>query len=143
MKNPTGTVMYLIEQAIKEYRKLSQKNVALIVKDITIDQCIVLMILNKDCDVTQNELAHLVFKDSASITRMIELMVKNGYLSRAINVTDRRKYTLQVTIKGKKTLDSLNPVIKKNRETAMKDLSQKEIDTLDEILTKIIGNCKD
>ena len=33
--NPTGTVLYLIEQAIKEYRKVSQRNISKIVKDIS------------------------------------------------------------------------------------------------------------
>ncbi|TRX16230.1 hypothetical protein FNW25_16885, partial [Flavobacterium franklandianum] len=74
-KNPTGTVLYLIEQAIKEYRKVSQRNISKIVKDITIDQCLVLIILNNDAEISQNELANLIFKDNASITRMIELMV--------------------------------------------------------------------
>lgn len=78
IKNPTGTVLYLIEQAIKEYRKVSQKNISEIVKDITIDQCLVLIILNKDAEISQNELATLIFKDNASITRMIELMVKKS-----------------------------------------------------------------
>jgi hypothetical protein len=47
IKNPTGTVLYLVEQAIKEYRKVSQKNISKVVKDITVDQCLVLIILIK------------------------------------------------------------------------------------------------
>lgn len=54
VKNPTGTVLYLIEKAIKEYRKISQKNITKIVKDITVDQCLVLIILNKNTEISQN-----------------------------------------------------------------------------------------
>jgi DNA-binding MarR family transcriptional regulator len=142
IKNPTGTVLYSIEQAIKEYRKVSQKNVSKIVKDITIDQCLVLMILNKDAKISQNELANLIFKDNASITRMIELMVKKEYLNRTIHSKDRRKFNLGITEKGKKTLELIQPIIKINRETALNGLSLEEINFLDKTLNKIITNCK-
>lgn len=142
IKNATGTVLYSIEQAIKEYRKVSQKNIAEIVKDITIDQCLVLMILNKDTKISQNELANLIFKDNASITRMIELMVKKDYLNRTIHKEDRRKFNLEITQKGKKTLELINPIVQINRETALNGLSLEEIDLLDKTLNKIITNCK-
>jgi DNA-binding MarR family transcriptional regulator len=142
IKNPTGTVLYSIEQAIKEYRKMSQKNITKIVKDITIDQCLVLIILNKDAKISQNELANLVFKDNASITRMIELMVRKEYLNRTIHKEDRRKFNLELTEKGKKTIELINPIIQINRETALNGLSLEEIDLLDKMLNKIIINCK-
>ena len=141
-KNATGTVLYLIEQAIKEYRKLSQKNITKIVKDITIDQCLVLIILNKDEKISQNELANLIFKDNASVTRIIELMVKKDYLNRTIHKEDRRKFNLEITEKGKKTLELINPIAQVNRETALYGLSQEEINLLDTTLNKIIANCK-
>jgi len=141
-RNPTATVLYLIEQAIKEYRKISQRNVSKIVKDITIDQCLVLIILNQDDKISQNELANLVFKDNASITRMIELMVKKDYLVRTIHKEDRRKFNLEITEKGKKTLELINPVAELNRETALNGLSLEEINLLGKTLNKIITNCK-
>jgi DNA-binding MarR family transcriptional regulator len=141
-KNPTGTVLYRIEQAIKEYRKVSQKNISKVVKDITVDQCLVLIILGKDEKISQNELANLIFKDNASITRMIELMVKKDYLYRSINTEDRRKFNLEITDKGKKTLKLIEPIAQINRETALNGLSLEEINLLDKTLNKIIINCK-
>jgi DNA-binding MarR family transcriptional regulator len=142
IKNPTGTVLYLIEQAIKEYRKISQKNISNIVKDITIDQCLILMVLTRNANISQNEMAQLVFKDNASITRMIELMVKKEYLARTVHHEDRRKYTLEITEKGKKTIDLIAPVIQQNRATALHDFSEEEVALLDKMLNKIINNCK-
>ncbi|MEZ0184266.1 MULTISPECIES: MarR family winged helix-turn-helix transcriptional regulator [Flavobacterium] len=142
IENPTGTALYSIEKAIKEYRKLAQKNIAKVVKDITVDQCLVLIILQQNDSISQNELANLVFKDSASITRMIELMVKNDYLTRTIHAEDRRKFNLVITEKGLKTIELIEPVIQSNRETALHGLSLKEITLLDQTLHKIISNCK-
>ncbi|HEX8016247.1 MAG TPA: MarR family transcriptional regulator [Flavobacterium sp.] len=140
--NPTGTVLYTIEQTIKEYRKIAQKNISQIVNDITVDQCLLLIILDKNATYSQKEIAELIFKDSASITRIIELMVKKDYLTRQINESDRRKFNLEITEKGKKTIELLTPVIHKNREDALEGLSNEDIELLDKLLTKIISNCK-
>lgn len=142
LENPTGTALYSIEKAIKEYRKLAQKNISEVVNDITVDQCLILIILNGNKDIAQNELASLVFKDNASITRMVELMVKKEYLSRTIHPEDRRKFNLEITSKGVKTLELIQPVIQKNRKTALDGLSLEEIALLDKTLNKIISNCK-
>lgn len=139
---PTGTVLYSLEQAIKEYRKISQKNISKIVTDITVDQCLVLIILNKNSDYSQKEIANLIFKDNASITRIIELMVKKDYLKREINEFDRRKFNLKITEKGQNTIELLSPVIAHNRETALNGLTNNEIEFLNKILNKIISNCK-
>lgn len=141
-KNPTATVLYSIEKAIKEYRKISQKNISTVVRDITVDQCLVLMILNDDSRISQIELANLIFKDTASITRMIELMVKKDYLTRTIHTEDRRKFNLEITKKGKKTLELISPIVQINRDTALNGLSLEEINSLDKSLNKIIANCK-
>lgn len=141
-KNPTGTVLYTIEQTIKEYRKICQKNIEKIVSDITVDQCLVLIILNENDKISQIEIAKLIFKDNASITRIIELMVKKDYLIREINELDKRKSNLIITQKGIKTIELLQPVIALNRNTALNELSLDEIELLDKILHKIISNCK-
>jgi len=141
-QNPTKTVLYSIEHAIKEYRKISQKNIEKVVSDITVDQCLVLIILNENNNVSQIEIAKLIFKDNASITRIIELMVKKDYLIRETNALDKRKTKLEITDKGKKTIELLTPVIHLNRKTALDGLSFEEINILDKILDKIITNCK-
>jgi DNA-binding MarR family transcriptional regulator len=140
--NPTGTVLYTVEQTIKEYRKISQKNIKKIVNDITVDQCLLLIMINQNSDYSQKEIAELIFKDNTSITRIIELMVKKEYLTRTINEADRRKFNLEITEKGKKTIELLTPVIHKNRQIALEGLSENEIELLDKMLTKIISNCK-
>ncbi|MFB9109506.1 MarR family winged helix-turn-helix transcriptional regulator [Flavobacterium gyeonganense] len=141
-KNKTVTVLYTVEQTIKEYRKISQKNISQVTNDITIDQCLLLMFLNNNATLSQKEIAELIFKDNASVTRIIELMVKKDYLIRNINPLDRRKFNLEITPKGKKTIELLTPIISQNRQTALQGFSIDEIELLDKLLTKIITNCK-
>lgn len=139
---PSQTVFYAIEKAIKEYRRFAQGNIAKVVKDITLDQALLLLFLNDNLELSQKEIAKLVFKDRASVTRMLELMRKNEYLSREINQEDRRKYTLKITEKGQRILQEILPIISFNRVSALKGISNEEIFQLFTILNQITTNCQ-
>jgi len=137
---PSETVFHLIEKTIKEYRKFSQKNISKKIKDITIDQGLVLLFLKKHPELTQKEIAGLIFKDNASMTRMITLMVNKKYIKRSMNEEDRRRYKLEITSKGNKTLGELESIILNNRKKSLKGITEKELIQLDTILTKINTN---
>ncbi|WP_130735388.1 MarR family winged helix-turn-helix transcriptional regulator [Flavobacterium sp. J27] len=138
---PTKTVLYTIEKTIKEYRKFAQINISKKVSNITIDQALVLLLINENPDSNQKELAHLIFKDYASMTRIIELLVKRGYLERTTNVTDRRRHNLILTKKGKHTIEVITPIIESNRKEALAGLLEKQIAELHNTLHMIINNC--
>lgn len=140
-KTPTKTVLYSIEEAIKAYRKLSFKNISDVVPDITVDQALILIIIN-DNEITQSELADLTFKDYASITRILNLMIQKNYIIKTIDENDRRKSKLKVSEKGNNTVEKLNPTILKNRTTALNNISIEEQNNLFKTLNKITQNCK-
>ncbi len=139
--NPKQTAFYNIEQAIKSYRKMAQKNISQVVTDITLDQIQVLNILDSNPDCSQKEIAEILFKDYASITRMIELLVKKEYLVRQIHEQDRRMFHLVISEKGNDAIAKLKPVILKNRNAALNGLSKSEINKITQSLNKIINNC--
>ena len=138
---PSQTIFYVIERAIKTYRKFSQRNLSDTVTNMTIDQGMVLAFLDQHPDLTQKEIAAMAFRDNASMTRMINLMVQKKYISRSINATNRRQNKLEITKQGHDILDTLAPVIQNNRATALRGISQEELDQLETILNKIIINC--
>lgn len=140
--SPTGTVLYSIEQAIKEYRKLCQKNIDKTGLDITVDQALLLIIISNNSKLSQKDMAELLFKDYASVTRMIELMVRKNYVKREVNDKDRRRFNLIISKKGIDSLKSLESTILINRSTALKGLTNDEIFQLSNSLQKIITNCK-
>jgi len=136
----TFTVLYSIEKAIKAYRKLCQFNINTIVSDITVDQTLILMILEKN-DKSQSEIGDLVFKDYASITRIVQLMINKNYLQKMTDENDKRKAKLKITDKGQDTIQKLKPIIRINRETALHSLSTDEKEQLFTTLNKITQNC--
>ncbi|WMX12340.1 MULTISPECIES: MarR family winged helix-turn-helix transcriptional regulator [unclassified Aureispira] len=139
--SPTGTVLYSIEKAIKAYRRLSQHNISQVVPDITVDQALILLMLDGN-DKTQTEIADLIFKDYASMTRIVKLMTQKDYLVKTIDAQDKRKSKLEITAKGRNTIKKLQPMIQNNRDTALNNVSDEELKQLYGILHKITQNCQ-
>jgi MarR family transcriptional regulator for hemolysin len=141
IQSPSETIFYTIESTIKEYRKASQKKLSLEVSDMTIDQGMILVFLDKYPDKTQKEIAAMAFRDNASMTRMLDLMEKKNYLKRSINQANRRRFNIEITPKGKQVLKTLAPIIANNRQSAIRGISEEEIMQLETILKKIKSNC--
>lgn len=139
-KNPSETIFYQIEKAIKQYRTMAQGNLNQLGYKITINQILLMIQIDQKPDTSQVELAELLFKDVASITRMIELLVKENFVFREENKDDRRKKYLKISEKGKRVLELAIPIISKNREIAQKNISEEEKEALIKLLNKIILN---
>lgn len=142
MENLNSVIFYNIEEAIKTYRMYAQNQLKINQLRITIDQWLVLKCLSENPKSTQIELADKVFKDNASITRIIDLLVKADFLQREINPKDRRKTILKITQSGQKILVDVYKIVLKNRAKALENISPEEIETVNTILKKISHNCK-
>lgn len=140
--SPLNTVFYNIEKAIKLYRRMAQKRLRQSKHKITVDQVLVLWMINNDEKTTQVEIAGILFKDNASIARIIELLVKEGYIERSFHDTDRRRFLLKVTNKGKEVLEECFSIVLENRRIALEGISATEIKALNKTLLKIINNCQ-
>jgi Transcriptional regulators len=138
----TGVVFYTIEEAIKTYRKFAQKRINQQELDITIDQWLVLNCLASNKDISQNHLAELTFKDVASVTRMIDLLVKKEYLIRSMHTDDRRRFALEITEKGQEIINKVSLIVTENRNIALNGLNDDDISQLQSMLRQIIENCK-
>lgn len=134
-------IFYTLDKSIKTYRQLAQARLAGAGLGITVDQWLVMNVLHESPDASQQEIAGKVFKDGASVTRIIELLVKKGFLKRNVSDTDRRKSNLAISAKGKKLLASAQRVVKSYRQKALKDISLKDLEKVRSVLTRITENC--
>lgn len=135
-------LFFTLEKSIKMYRQFAQRQIDQAGIDITIDQWLVLKSIQDSPDISQHQIAENVFKDFASVTRMIELLVKKEYLQREFHKTDRRRFNLIITKKGQAVIQKVIPVITANRKQALKSLTKEEIERNKAFLNKIIENCK-
>ncbi len=137
-----GTVFYSIEEAIKNYRRFAQERIQQVVPDLTVNQVLLLVLVAESPGMPQAEMADILFKDEAAVTRMAERLVKRGYLERKPNPADRRRQRLEVTTGGQTVANQLAPLIRANREQATEGLSVNEQAELRRLLRKITQNCK-
>ena len=135
------TIFYVLEKSIKSYRQFAQRNIDDYKLNITIDQWLVLRMIQEHPDISQVQLAEKVFKDYASITRILDLLVSKKFLTRTPHPNDRRRWKLQLSKKGLKTIEKLEQVVEQNRKTALKGITKNEIRSLQNTLNKIIHNC--
>lgn len=142
MEKISSVIFYSMDQSIRTYRMFAQKRLKENGLKITIDQWLVLKTINENPDIAQNELAELVFKDNASVTRIIELLVKSGYLERKTAQNDRRRSVLKITSLGSKTIEKVYKVVQENRQIALTGINQAELEMVDRVLKKISQNCK-
>ena len=134
-------LFYTLEKTIKTYRQFAQRRLAELDYDITIDQWLTLKTIHDNPGIPQREIAASVFKDQASITRIINALVQKGFLERKANPKDRRRFNLVLSKMGELVLSELDPVIQQNRNTALKGFQVSEVNTMRDQLERIIKNC--
>lgn len=141
MEKLNNIIFYNIDKAIRSYRMYAMKQIRKSGYKITIDQWLIIKSILENPKITQQELAKNVFKDNASVTRIIELMVKSNYLSREVDAQDRRKSVLTVTQEGKDIIEKVQNLVLDNRKIALEGISNEEINIMNLALLKIITNC--
>ncbi|ESU30068.1 regulatory protein MarR [Flavobacterium limnosediminis JC2902] len=142
MEKLSNIIFYNIDYSIRLYRMFAQKKLRENGFKITIDQWLVIKCILENPTITQHELSELVFKDNASVTRIIDLLIKAGYLEKETNPEDRRKQMLHVTETGEAIIKNVHEVVLQNRSKALNGINQEELEIADTVLRKIIANCK-
>lgn len=140
MERLEDNIFYTLEQTVKSYRQFVQRNLDKSGYDITLDQWLVLKTINDDALATQHQIAKKVFKDMASVTRIVELLVKKGFLERAFLPSDRRRQQLVVTGSGSELLEKVHPISLENRALALNGIDLETIRSLQSSLQSIIKN---
>jgi MarR family transcriptional regulator for hemolysin len=141
MEKLKDIIFYNMDKAIKSYRMYAQKKLKENGFKITIDQWLIIKTILENPAVTQQEIAKNVFKDNASVTRIIELLVKSEYLERKDHPDDRRKSNLVVTEEGKAIIIQVQNLVLENRKNALESITKEELETMNMALKKIIENC--
>ncbi|WP_086592569.1 MarR family winged helix-turn-helix transcriptional regulator [Hymenobacter crusticola] len=135
-------IFYSLDKAIRQYRKFAQANIDRAGIDITIDQWLVLRVIEEFDDLTQAEMADRVFKDQASVARIIALLLKRGLLKAERLPQDGRRSQLRVSPLGHDVLVAVQPVVLSNRAVALTGLGDDDLAHLRQSLERIYNNCR-
>ena len=132
-------LFYLIEKTNKVIRRYSQVRFSEAGIEITVDQWLVLKKISDSERITQIELANAIFKDRASITRILDLLLDKNLVYKESG-TDKRAYELTLTAAGEKFMEQAFMVVKSVRKKGIQTLTEKEQEQLRQSLQKIISN---
>ncbi len=133
-------VFFQIERTSKLAKQYSQREFDALNLGITVEQWILMKILDEKEPLAQKELAEFSLRDPASITRTLDLLSKKGFIQRDAIEGNRRQYDISLTVRGKAFVEENLPLVKAHRTQGSKGLTDKELKQLTVILGKIQSN---
>lgn len=131
---------FLLDRTARKVKQYAQQQFKQGDFDVTVDQWLVLKNLSENGPLSQTELAYLVFKDHPTLTRIIDLLCKKGYLERILHPSDRRSFHLHLTESGVTKVAELKPQVLQIREKAWENLTETDFEEFKRILNTIYQN---
>ena len=135
-------LFYSLESASKAYRRFAQARLNESGIDITIDQWLVLNTIRESPDITLQQVGTTVFKDFASVTRIVQLLERKGLLRRKPHPSDGRRSELVLSTAGEALIRKVEPIAQANRRHALAGIDAEQITRLREVLKQIVENCE-
>ena len=117
---------------IKAFKKLGV--------DVTPEQWVILDNLSQTDGLTQTELANRSFKNTPTISRIIDVLAKKKFLERRVDAVDRRKQLVFLTDKGRAIVECCQDEISSLRKISWTGLSDEDYEEFLRITSKIFEN---
>ena len=131
---------FILERTAKRLKQFFQQQLAAADTGITIDQWVVLQVLNRQEGLSQLEIARETYKDAPTITRIIDLLCRKGLTHRITDPADRRRFKIQLTDEGREKIEGTLPIIRDARRQAWQGIEDAEIDRLVDVLNSLFDN---
>ena len=138
--NLAGSLGFLVGRANAAMRAGFNRAIAGAGIAATTEQWGVLNIVRASPGIIQSVLAERSMKDRTNVTRMLDLLEKNGHIERRADADDRRSYRIYITSSGEALLERLAPIADAVNMKAAKGLTAGERRLLGELLEKIHRN---
>lgn len=107
---------------------------------ITPEQFSVLSHLWQRDGLQQTELALCTNRNRANVTRIIDILEREGIVERRDDDNDRRVFRIYLTAKGKSLRDSTAKCAEQSIKDSLKGLTREEVETCTRVLLKIRSN---
>lgn len=108
--------------------------------DLTAEQWQVLLTLSKQNKINQKILSQAVNKDQPTLTRMLDILERKALVERHLSKEDRRSFSVHITEKGLNLTEKLTPYIEDIFKKILNGISEKDLETYLDVLTKIDNN---
>jgi DNA-binding MarR family transcriptional regulator len=131
---------FILETTAKMLKQTLQRRFNRQKIEITVDQWILLSEIFYDQNINQVELCEKVYKDAPTVTRMLVLLQREGYLERVNSQLDKRRFDLKLTTKGQELIKKTLPLVHDFRKDGWRGLDDDDMNHLYRIANKISEN---
>jgi len=135
-----GAIMPLIGQLMCFMRQQTSQAYKDLGYDITPEAAQALMIIQHFEGLTQTKLAHILEKDKASITRLLNSLVQLNLVERIQDTNDRRIIRAHITAKGKNTFSQFMPKLHALSDLTLQGISEADFKQTLSTLHRITNN---
>jgi len=108
--------------------------------ELSIEQFVILSLLNSNCELIQRDLASQLQKDKSIIVRQINCLLENQYVVRMTNKDDKRVKNLILTKKGFERLNQMKEIASEVSNKLLTGISENELEVFQNVLLKIREN---
>ncbi|MTT31187.1 MarR family transcriptional regulator [Terrilactibacillus sp. BCM23-1] len=107
---------------------------------LTAEQWGVLKRLTEQDHVTQKQLALRSDKDQPTLTKILDLLEKNGFINRQLNPNDRRSFLIVITEQGRKLVDDRFNEVELLFQKIVNHIPKEDLETFQHVLGQIQKN---
>lgn len=140
MKNKNTKFLHQIEEVLLMFRKSVQSEISKPSPGLTFDQFQLLRVFSKNQNFTLTEASNVLLKDTASVTRMVDLLEKKEYLVREAGINDKRSKRITLTDSGKSMVQSAEALLEDVTKKAFRGLDGKQLKKQTKVLRVIKDN---
>lgn len=108
--------------------------------EITPEQWVIISKLYAEDGQSQSSLGEASYKDAPTVSRIIDLLCKKGLTIRAPYQGDRRRFQINLTDKGRNTVERATPIIQAARDKGWQNLTDEDYESLIRIINQISSN---
>ena len=127
------------------YRMVEKKFIQTVGKsglDLSLDQWMVLMPIWKHNGISQQEIVSICPKDKTSVARIISTLERKNIVVRVKSQFDKRVNHIHLTKMGESMFDKISPLMEQTRAQVKMGISESDVQTFKDVLTKLIANLK-
>ena len=135
-----SVIYFLMDKTMRISKKYSLKRLQEEGFNITIDQWVILLRIHEKKQQTQVELASAVNKDTASVTRILDLLHDKKLVRRVPSESDERKSALVLTNRGTSYVKEGKKVVTQIREEGLKGITRADVEITNRVLKQMAIN---
>jgi DNA-binding MarR family transcriptional regulator len=131
---------YLLGRSLRVFKGLVAEEVKSMDFELSLEQYVILYMINSSCDLIQQDLANHLQKDKSLIVRQIDGLIEKQYLVRLTNKEDKRKKNLILTPAGLKMMNQMTELVMMVSRKLLSGVSDSDYATFRSVLNKIQEN---